>query len=225
MLGLRVDLYFRNPAFLQNTATHFMRQHITTWSFGSVTGCFSCIKLVDHSWESGDLCPPAESNRFKDSHCSGGGFYFGGGFFSEQWHLPFQVAFKVVSILCSGFRIFLCLFPAAPTLDGTFAIVLALICTEVGSPAGRAEVPPSLGGLTTLLSRVGDIFALLFWGCTDAARGFLQIAPKGRRGRKCKNIWRLVLITYTSIEAFKPFLYQSKKKIHIHKKQMWLRTY
>lgn len=85
-------------------------------------------------------------------------------FFSEQWHLPFRVAFKVVSILCSRFWIFLCLFPAAPTLDGTFAIVLALICTEVSSPAGRAEVPPSLGGLTTLLSRVGDIFCTAVLG-------------------------------------------------------------
>lgn len=69
-----------------------------------------------------------------------------------------------MSILCSGFRIFLCLFPAAPTLDGTFAIVLALICTEVSSPAARAEVPPSLGGLTTLLSRVGDIFCTAVLG-------------------------------------------------------------
>lgn len=70
--------------------------------------------------------------------------YFGGVFFPEQWHLPFQVAFKVVSILCCGFRIFLCLFPAAPTLDGPVAIVLALICTKVSSPAGRAEAPPPL---------------------------------------------------------------------------------
>lgn len=83
-------------------------------------------------------------------------------FFPEQWHLSFQVAFKVVSILCSGFWIFLCLFPAAPTLVGPVAIVLALMCTKVGFPAGRALAPPPLGGLTKLLSHVGDIFALLF---------------------------------------------------------------
>lgn len=108
----------------------------------------------------------------------GGGGLFRCFYFSEQWHIPFQVAFKVVSIRCSRFWIFLCLLPAAPTLEEPVAIVLPLICTKVSSPAGRAEALPPLGGFTTLLSHVGDIFALLFWGWTEAAPGFCKLLPR-----------------------------------------------
>lgn len=107
--------------------------------------------------------------RFRPQRKTGGGLFWWGffsqssGIFLSKWPLR----------LCQ-YQVFLGLFPAAPTLAGPVAIVLALIC-KVGWPAGRAEAPPRLGGLTTILSHVGNIFALLFRGRTDAAIGFCKL--------------------------------------------------
>lgn len=127
----------------------------------------------------------------------GGRFILVWFFFPEQWHLPFQVASKVVSILCSGFWIFLFLFPAAPTLDGPFAIVLALICTKVDSPAGRnlllLEVWPSycptLAIFLHCCFRDGQPQLQAFANCSQWQEGQqVSTSTQAFRPNKCKYL-------------------------------------
>lgn len=168
---------------------HNMKLLLGRWLFFLLQTCGPLVRIIR----------PWPCCWFKDPNCRrrwGEGLFWCG-FFPEQWHLPFQVASKVVSILCSGFWIFLFLFPAAPTLDGPFAIVLALICTKVDSPAGRnlllLEVWPSycptLAIFLHCCFRDGQPQLQAFANCSQWQEGQqVSTSTQAFRPNKCKYL-------------------------------------